>query len=77
MCSVKLICIKRSSLYNGCGHPLDSQNAQFHYILPVYNGQQIGKLQYVCSTANGKMNVSEIVKSVNLFMAIEWGNYKR
>ena len=32
MCSVKLICIKRSSLYNRCGHPLDSQNAQFHYI---------------------------------------------
>ena len=32
MCSVKLICIKRSSLYNGCGHPLDSQNPQFHYI---------------------------------------------
>ena len=31
--------------------------------LPVYNGQQIGKLQYVCSTAEGKMNVSEIVKS--------------
>ena len=41
-CSVKLICIKRSPLYNGCGHPLDSQNAQFRYILPVYNGQQIG-----------------------------------
>ena len=77
MCSVKLICIKRSSLYNGCGHPLDSQNAQFHYILPVYNAQQIGKLQYVWSTVDGKMNVSEIVKSVNLFMAIERGNYKR
>ena len=71
------ICIKRSPLYNGCGHPLDSRSAQFHYILPVYNGQQIGKLQYVWSTADGKMNASEIVKSVNLFMVMEWGNYKR
>ena len=38
----KLICTKRSPLYSGCGHPLDSQNAQFHYILPVHKGQQIG-----------------------------------
>ena len=42
MGSVKLICIKRSPLFNRCSHPLDSQNAQFHYILPVYNGKQIG-----------------------------------
>ena len=33
---------KAVSLKKGCGHPLDSQNAQFHYILPIYNGQQIG-----------------------------------
>ena len=42
----------------------------------VYD-QIMSKLQYVCSKVNGKMNASEIVKSVNLFMAIEWGNYKR
>ena len=77
MCSVKLICRKRYPLYNGCGYSLDSQNAQFHYILLVYNGQIMSKLQYVCSKVDGKMNVREIVKSVNLFMAIEWGNYKR
>ena len=42
----------------------------------VYD-QIMSKLQYVCSKVDGKMNVREIVKSVNLFMAIEWGNYKR
>ena len=26
---------------------------------------------------DGKMNASEIVESLNLFMAIKWGNYKR
>ena len=35
------------------------------------------KIQYVCSKVDGKMKASEIVESVNLFMAIEWGNYKR
>ena len=35
------------------------------------------KIQYVSSKVDGKMNASEIVESVNLFMAIEWGNYKR
>ena len=39
--------------------------------------QIMSKLQYVCSKADGIMNASEIVKSVNLFMAIEWGNYRR
>ena len=41
------------------------------------NDQIMSKLQYVCSKVDGKMNASEIVKSFNLFMAIEWGNYKR
>ena len=39
--------------------------------------QIMSKLQYGCSKADGIMNASEIVKSVNLFMAIEWGNYRR
>ena len=38
--------------------------------------QIMSKLQYVCSKVDGKMNAGEIVESVNLFMAIEWGNYK-
>ena len=69
MCSVKLICIKRSSLYNRCGHPLDSQNAQFHYIYLFITvnkldyDQIMSKLQYVRSKVDGKMNASEIVKS--------------
>ena len=83
MYSVKLICIKRYPLYNGCGYSLDSQNAQFHYIYLFITvnkldyDQIMDKLQYVRSKVDGKMNASEIVKSVNLFMAIEWGNYKR
>ena len=84
MCSVKLICIKRSPLYNGCGHPLDSQNAQFDYIFYLFitvhklDYDQIkDKIQDVCSKVDGKMNASKIVESVNLFMAIEWGTYKR
>ena len=39
---VKLTCIKRSPVYNGRGHPLDFLNVQFHYLLPVYNGHEIG-----------------------------------
>ena len=39
--------------------------------------QIMDKLQCVRSKEDGKINVSEIVESVNLFMAIEWGNYKR
>ena len=35
------------------------------------------KIQDVCSKVDGKMNASKIVESVNLFMAIEWGTYKR
>ena len=80
----KLICLKRSPLYNGCGHPLDSQNAQFHYIFYLFitvnklDYDQIkDKIQDVCSKVDGKMNASEIVESVNLFMGIEWENYKR
>ena len=34
------------------------------------------ELRYVCSEVDEKMNNSEIVKSVNIFMAIEWGKYK-
>lgn len=30
-------------------------------------------LQYVCSKVDGVKNASEIVKSVNVSMAIEWG----
>ena len=85
MCSVKLICIKRSPLYNGCGHPglwtPKMLNSTIFYLFITVNklvyDQIMSKLQYVCSKVDGKMNVSEIVKSVNLFMAIEWGNYKR
>lgn len=84
MCSVKLICIKRSPLYNGYGHPLDSQNVQFLYFFYLFitvnkldYDQIMDKLQYVRSKVDGKMNASEIVESVNLFMAIDWGNYKR
>ena len=32
----------------------------------------MSKLCYVSSKVHGKMNTSEIVKSVNLIMAIEW-----
>ena len=39
--------------------------------------QIMSKLQYVRSKEDGKMNASEIVESVNIFMAIEWGNNKR
>ena len=35
--------------------------------------QVMSKLCYVSSKVHGKMNTSEIVKSVNLIMAIEWG----
>ena len=80
----KLICLKRCPLYNGCSHPLDSQNTQFHYFFYLFiTVNKLGydqikdKIQYVCSKVDGKMNASEIVESVNLFMAIEWGNYKR
>ena len=34
--------------------------------------QVMSKLCYVSSKVHGKMNTSEIVKSVNLIMAIEW-----
>ena len=30
-------------------------------------------LRYVCSKVDGMKNASEIVKSINVFMAIEWG----
>ena len=30
-------------------------------------------LQYVCSQVDGEKNASEIVKSINVLMAIEWG----
>ena len=80
----KLICLKRSPLYDGCGHPLDSQNAQFDYIFYLFitvhkldDDQIKDKIQDVCSKVDGKMNASKIVESVNLFMAIEWGTYKR
>ena len=75
----KLICIKRSPLYNGCGHPLDSQSAKLHYFLLVYNGQQIRlrsnhEQTLLCvPQSTRKMNARDIVKSVNLFVAIEWG----
>ena len=58
--------------------PLDSQNARLHYFLPVYKGQQIGLRSNhaanfaVSSKVHGKMNSSEIVKSINLFIVIEW-----
>ena len=59
----KLICLKRSPLYNGCGHPLDSQNAQFDYIFYLFitvhklDYDQIkDKIQDVCSKVDGKMN---------------------
>ena len=29
-------------------------------------------LRYVCSQVNGEKNMSEIIKSINVFMAIEW-----
>ena len=35
--------------------------------------QVMSKLCYVSSKVHGKMNTNEIVKSVNLIMAIEWG----
>ena len=30
-------------------------------------------LRYVCSQVDGEKNASEIVKSINVLMAIEWG----
>ena len=53
----------------------------FFYLFITVNkldyDQIMDKLQYMSSKLDGKMNASEIVESVNLFMAIEWGNYKR
>ena len=75
----KLIFIERPPLYNGWGHPLDSQSTQLHYFLLVYKGQQIElrsnhEQTLPCVTQrHGKMNARDIVKSVNLFMAIKWG----
>ena len=52
----------------------------FFYLFITVNkldyDQIMSKLQYVRSKEDGKMNASEI-ESVNIFMAIEWGNNKR
>ena len=77
----KLNCIERSPLQNRCGPaPFRLPKctiALFFYLCIKVDKQDydqvMSKLCYVSSKVHGKMNTSEIVKSVNLIMAIEWG----
>ena len=77
----KLNCIERSPpLKQMRSGPL--QTLKMHDCIILYlcikvdkqdYDQVMSKLCYVSSKVHGKMNTNEIVKSVNLIMAIEWG----